>query len=159
MSLTRHDLQELMEEAVTSCLDHIEAGGIPFVGVVANDEGYVSGPGFNLVHQTRAPSAHAEIVAMRQALQDLDRTDLKGFSLLATGEPCGLCYRFALQQGIARIYVAVDADTAADLGFDYRESYRALGIDRSQLTQLVTSLPVENGLEPFKRYLKRNAHI
>ena len=159
MSLPAHELENLMTDAVGHCIEHVEAGGIPFVGVVADDEGYVSEPGFNLVHQTRDPSAHAEIVAMRQALRDLDRTDLKGLSLLATGEPCGLCYRFALQQGISQIYVAVDADTAANLGFDYRDSYQALRIDRTHLSKLVTSLPVENGLEPFKRYLQRHARI
>ncbi|MCI2266023.1 deaminase [Sediminivirga luteola] len=156
MSLSIRELEVLMEDAVAHCIDHVEAGGIPFVGVLADNHGYVSAPGVNLVHQTRDPSAHAEIVAMRQALRDLDRTDLKGVSLLATGEPCGLCYRFALQQGISQIYVAVDAGTTAQLGFDYRKSYQALRIDHSDLRGLVTALPVKNGLEPFTRYLELN---
>lgn len=145
------DVTTLMRAAVRHGLVHVEAGGLPFVGVVVGD-GYVSDHGVNRVLETGDPSAHAEIVAVRRALQDLGRRDLHGLTLLATGEPCGLCYRVALEQGIGRIYVAVDADTVADLGFDYRRSYE--GIDRSRLAALVTRLSVEGALEPFHRYLQ-----
>ncbi len=148
-------LTELMTEAVAHSLSHVEAGGLPFVGVVVGSD-HVSGFGVNRVGETGDPSAHAEIVAMRATLDDLGVADLGGRFLLATGEPCGLCYRFAVEQRIEKVYVAVDSDTVAEWGFDYRRSYRDLGVDRVRINGFATPLPVPNGLEPFKSYLHIN---
>lgn len=144
------DLAALMAEAVEFAVRHVAGGGLPFVGVLADDRGRVGGFGVNEVMETGDPRAHAEIVAMRAAQRD--GVDLRGLQLLATGEPCGLCYRFAFEAGIGAVHVAVDADTVAAHGFDYRDSYPAFGIDRDALTHLIHPLPVERGLEPFTRY-------
>jgi tRNA(Arg) A34 adenosine deaminase TadA len=141
-----------MEEAVEFGVRHVESGGLPFVGVILGKDGYISSPGVNLVHETGDPSAHAEIVAMRTAMRDQGFIDLSGTWLLATGEPCGLCYRFALDNRVGRIYVALDSDIVSDQGFDYRSSYAAAGIDRARLADIVHRLPVERGLEPFQRF-------
>jgi len=153
VSLPHGQLTALMTDAVAFSVQHVNAGGLPFVGLVVDEAGYISEYGVNQVQQSGDPSAHAEIVAMRATLRQLSRTDLTGMCLLATGEPCGLCYRFALQHSIEKIYVAVDDDTVAVWGFDYRASYRAFSIDRSELSEVVVPLPVPNGLEPFDRYL------
>jgi guanine deaminase len=146
-------LRGFMEAAVEFTIRHVESGGLPFVGVLVGDDGYVSDHGVNLVQETADPSAHAEIVAMRAAIRDRGSSDLQGTSLLATGEPCGRCYRFAFDRGVDRVYIAVDADTVADWGFDYRHTYPTFGVDRSQLTGIAHRLPVARGLEPFERFL------
>jgi tRNA(Arg) A34 adenosine deaminase TadA len=154
---THAELLALLEEAVEFGVRHVEFGGLPFVGVILGKDGYISSPGVNLVHETGDPSAHAEIVAMRTAMRDQGCDDLSGTWLLATGEPCGLCYRFALDNGVGRIYVAVDSDIVAGQGFDYRGSYAAYGIDRARLAGTVHRLPVKRGLEPFQRFLSLRA--
>ena len=58
-------LVEVMNQAVERCVEHVEAGGLPFVGVVVDDSGIISNFGVNRVRETRDPSAHAEIVAKR----------------------------------------------------------------------------------------------
>lgn len=156
MSWSNEQLTSLMRDAVAFSVRHVERGGIPFVGVVIDESGYVSEYGVNQVRETGDPTAHAEIVAMRATIRSRHLADLRGMSLLATGEPCGICYRFALDQRIERVYVAVDSDAVAAWGFDYRESYRRLGADRAKLADLVTPLPVTDGLKPFERYLKVN---
>ncbi|HEX5542779.1 MAG TPA: nucleoside deaminase [Micromonospora sp.] len=153
MSWTDTELVRLMEDAVEFSIRHVEAGGLPFVGVLIGDNGYISSPGVNLVHETRDPTAHAEIVAMRAALRNRGGSGLPGTWLLATGEPCGLCYRFAIDHRVERVYVAVDSNTVAEQGFDYRDSYPAFGINRSDLADIVHRLPVPRGLEPFERFL------
>ena len=50
MSWTDAELAGLMEDAVEFSIRHVEAGGLPFVGVLIGDDGYVSAPGVNLVH-------------------------------------------------------------------------------------------------------------
>lgn len=144
----------LMQDAVAFSVRHVEAGGMPFVGVLIGDDGYVSSPGVNLVQETGDPTAHAEIVAMRTAMRDRTRSNLQRTWLVATGEPCGLCYRFALDHQVERVYVAVDSDTVAEHGFDYRGSYSAFQIDRSAFTDAVHHLPVPGALEPFERFRK-----
>lgn len=160
MSRTSPDvLAEVMEQAVERCVEHVEAGGLPFVGVVVDDSGIISDFGVNRVRETRDPSAHAEIVAMREVLEEDGREDLTGTALLATGEPCGLCYRFALDHGIEAIYVAVDRDVVAEWGFDYRTSYPSLGITDELRSAVFNHLPTERGSEPFSRYLQtQNNH-
>ncbi|MET3923225.1 deaminase [Arthrobacter sp. UYEF20] len=153
MNRTHAELLGLMEEAVEFGVRHVEAGGLPFVGVLVGPDGYVSAPGVNLAHETGDPSAHAEIVAMRAAMRGQGLSDLQGTWLLATGEPCGLCYRFAIDHRVGRIYVAVDSDIVAEQGFDYRGGYAAYGIDRTQLADMMHRLPVEHGLDPFQRFM------
>ena len=156
MSLTTEQLTQAMESAVQHSIDHVEAGGLPFVGVVLDQAGEVSGHGVNEVARTRDPTAHAEIMAMRQTMRDKGLTELAGHALLATGEPCGICYRFALDHGIEHVYVAVDAEQVAAFGIDYRSSYPALGIDRDSLSEFISPLPVAQGSTPFTRYLNIN---
>jgi tRNA(Arg) A34 adenosine deaminase TadA len=158
MSHTMIELQAVMEDAVDECITHVDRGGLPFVGVLVNNTGVISGFGVNRVRETGDPTAHAEIVAMRDAMATQGLENLAGTSLLATGEPCGLCYRFAIDHQVETIFVAVDRDAVADWGFDYRTSYQALGISDDQRAGLIHHLPVERGVEPFARYLQANTN-
>lgn len=139
-------LEALMADAVEVSIRHVESGGIPFVGLLVAGDGWVSDPGVNLVRETGDPTAHAEIVAIRKAVKDRGRSGLEGVTLLATGEPCALCYRVAASHGIATVCFAVGRDTAAEWGFDYRAGYRL------PLAVTAQHLPVERGLAPFTRY-------
>lgn len=91
---------------------------------------------------------------MRDAMSRLKCSDLSGTVLLATGEPCGLCYRFAQNCGVDAIYVAVDREEAASWGFDYRSSYALFGITDDMRAQFYRALPVPDRYEPFARYLE-----
>lgn len=154
MSATDTVLRSVMDHAVEACTAHVDAGGLPFVGVVINETGEViSGLGVNQVPETGDPMEHAEVVAMREAMTRHDLDNLTGKVLLATGEPCGLCYRYAIDHGIETIYVAVDRDEVAALGFDYRSSYPAFGITDDHRDVLFRRLPSERGTNPFTRYL------
>jgi len=146
-------LKALMADVVEVGVRHVESGGLPFVGLLVADDGWVSDPGVNLVRETGDPTAHAEIVAIRKAIQARGRSSLEGVTLLATGEPCALCYRVAAIHGIAFVCCAVGRDTAAEWGFDYRVGYGAAETDRSPLAATAQHLAVKRGLVPFTRYL------
>ncbi|WJV48111.1 nucleoside deaminase [Streptomyces flavofungini] len=145
-------LTALMAGAVEACVRRVESGGVPFVGVLVAADGWVSDPGVNLVHETGDPTAHAEVVALRQAARDRGSAALRGATLLATGEPCALCYRVADTHGIAAVRFAVDRDTAAAWGFDYRAGYAAEATDRLPLAAAARRLAVDGALAPFIRY-------
>lgn len=89
---------------------------------------------------------------MRDALATRGLDTLAGTVLLATGEPCGLFYRFAIAHGVDEIHVAVDRDDVARFGFDYRASYPALGISDAIRDALFRPLPAERDTEPFIRF-------
>lgn len=147
-----------MAQAVDACTAHVAGGGLPFVGVLVNAHAErVSGFGVNRVAETGDPTAHAEIVAMRDAMLRQGLHTLSGYTLLATGEPCGLCYRYAIDHGIERIYVAVDRDHVARFGLDYRTSYPAFGITPAERDSRYRPLPVAHRTEPFTHYLHRHA--
>ena len=145
-----------MATAVDASVQHVESGGLPFVGVVITTDGWISAPGVNLVRETGDPSAHAEIVAMRQTIQERGRDSLRDATLLATGEPCALCYRFAAGHQVGAVRYAVDRDTAAQWGFDYRAGYQHLGTDQLALCRDSRHLPVAQGLRPFITYLQHH---
>ncbi|MFD9905571.1 deaminase [Streptomyces sp. NPDC059063] len=151
-------LTALMADAVETCVRRVESGGVPFVGLLVATDGWISDPGVNLVHETGDPSAHAEIVALRQAVRDRGHCALRGATLLATGEPCALCYRVAAAHGVAAVHFAVDRDTAAAWGFDYRAGYEADATDRLPLAAAARHLAVDRGLAPFIRYLELHRH-
>lgn len=151
-------LTALMADAVETCVRRVESGGVPFVGLLVADDGWVSDLGVNLVDETGDPTAHAEIVALRQAVRARGRAALRGATLLATGEPCALCYRVAAAHGIGAVRFAVDRDTAAAWGFDYRAGYDAAATDRLPLAAAARHLVVERGLAPFVRYLDLHRH-
>ncbi|GAA5206354.1 nucleoside deaminase [Streptomyces thinghirensis] len=153
MSADTSRLTALMADAVETCVRRVESGGVPFVGLLVADDGWFSDPGVNLVDETGDPTAHAEIVALRKAVRARGRAALQGATLLATGEPCALCYRVAAAHGIAAVRFAVDRDTAAAWGFDYRAGYAVDATDRLPLAATARPLPVERGLAPFVRYL------
>lgn len=94
-----------------------------------------------------------DVVAMRDAITTHSLDTLAGTMLLATGEPCGLCYRSAIDHGIDTVYVAVDRDEVADLGFDYRASYPGFGITDTRRSELIRLLAVDRGIDPFTHYL------
>jgi tRNA(Arg) A34 adenosine deaminase TadA len=93
--------------------------GQPFGAVVVQD-GRIVGEGCNLVPSTCDPSAHAEIVALRDACQALGRTTLEGCTMYASCEPCAMCRAALHLTRIARLVFAASAEQAAAHGFDAR---------------------------------------
>jgi tRNA(Arg) A34 adenosine deaminase TadA len=151
--MSREDvLTRLLVAAVAHSRCHVERGGIPFVGVVVSTDGVVSGYGVNQVHQTGDPTAHAEIVALRDIAAGHGADAVRGATLLATGEPCTLCYRSAADSGIERVIYAVDQDTAADWGFDYRGGRDSLTPAQRGLVERAEHRPVTEHLAPFVSY-------
>jgi tRNA(Arg) A34 adenosine deaminase TadA len=98
------------------------AGG-PFGAVVVKD-GKIIGEGHNRVIGTNDPTAHGEIVAIRDACARLGHFSLQGCEIHTTGEPCPMCLGAIHWARIRRIYYGFSITDAATIGFDDREFYR-----------------------------------
>ena len=91
--------------------------GGPFGAVVVHD-GRIVGEGWNRVLTTGDPTAHAEIVAIREACARVGSFRLDGAEIFATSEPCPMCLGAILWARIGHLYYANSRDDAAAIGFD-----------------------------------------
>ena len=96
-----------MREALAEARRAAQQGDIP-VGAVAVREGQVVGRGHNRREHDRDPTAHAEIIALRQAAQTLGGWRVVGVTLYATLEPCAMCAGAAVQARLPRLVWAAD---------------------------------------------------
>ena len=96
-----------MEEALRCAQRALEAGEVP-VGAVVVCDGRVVGRGWNRNLTDFDPSAHAEIVALREAGQNLGNHRLGGCELFATIEPCAMCAVAAIHARVRRLVYGAD---------------------------------------------------
>jgi len=120
---------ELMRRAIALALENVRSGrGGPFAALIAKD-GRVIAEGTNCVTARNDPTAHAEIVAIREACAVLKNFQLAGCELYTTCEPCPMCLGAIYWARPARVYFAGVAADAAAAGFDdafiYEELKRA----------------------------------
>lgn len=149
---TDPQLVEYVHQAVRLSSEHVARGGIPFTGLVVGRRGELLGTGVNTVSEDRDATAHAEIVALRAAAKQHGLRAVAGSTLIASGEPCALCYMAALHFGVQHIVYAADRHMAARAGFDYADSYRIFATDPTQWPLRVTALPVEGSERPFDEW-------
>lgn len=154
----RTDTSELMDyahEAIRLSSEHVAQGGIPFSGVVVGN-GRILGTGFNRVREDNDPTAHAEVVALREATTRHGIRAVAGATLIASGEPCAMCYMAALYAGVGHIVHAADRRTAARYGFDYTSSYSIFAEDPANWSLKVTALQLPEAEKPFQDFLTRS---
>ena len=109
---------EFMRRAITLALENVRLGrGGPFAALVAKD-GRVIAEGANSVTSTNDPTAHAEIVAIREACRVLKNFQLAECDLYTTCEPCPMCLGAIYWARPARVFYAGLAADATDAGFD-----------------------------------------
>ena len=106
-----------MQDAIRLAIDGVNAGrGGPFGAVVVKD-GQIVGRGCNEVTSTNDPTAHAEVVAIRDACRRLGVFHLAGCELYASCEPCPMCLAAIYWAHIDRYYFGCTAADAAAAGF------------------------------------------
>jgi guanine deaminase len=151
MSVSRSDA-EWLADAVALASSNAVLGGGPFGAVVVAD-GEVLGRGVNRVTRDKDPTAHAEVVAIRQACANRHDFSLAGATLYTSCEPCPLCLSAALWARIDRVVYAADRYDAARGGFDDLLFYELFAQDRSQWETAVDAVPVPNAALPFDTWL------
>jgi guanine deaminase len=123
--ITEKDRQYL-GQAIALAKQGIEKGiGGPFGCIIVRD-GMVIGKGSNLVTSSNDPTAHAEVVAIRQACEQLGYYQLTGCDLYASCEPCPMCLGAIYWSRPRRVVYASTRYEAADAGFDDDLIYREI---------------------------------
>ena len=92
-----------MQQAIFLAKEAAVKGDVPVGALVVDDSGNVIGQGANLREQDTDPTAHAEIVAIRNAAKKIDNYRLDELTMVVTLEPCGMCAGAIAQSRIKRL--------------------------------------------------------
>lgn len=139
--------QDFMNEAIELAKAGVEEGlGGPFGAVVVKD-GQIIGRGQNRVLADADPTAHAEVVAIREACASLGSFQLEDCTLYTSCEPCPMCLGAIYWARPARMVYACTRDDASDIGFDdgfiYEEINRPLSERRIPTQQTMRRQSLE----------------
>lgn len=148
-----------LREAIRLSIEKMEGNeGGPFGAVIVRN-GEIVGRGWNRVTSTNDPTAHAEVVAIRDACSNLKSFSLAGCEIYSSCEPCPLCLAAIYWSRLNGIYFAATCDDAASAGFDDRNFYRELGKPAGD-----RSIPMEQALRDeacvaLKAWMKKEDRI
>ena len=92
-----------MQEAILLAKETAIKGDVPVGALVVDDAGTIIGIGANLREQDNDPTAHAEIVAIRNAASKIGNYRLDDLTMVVTLEPCGMCAGAILQSRLKRL--------------------------------------------------------
>ncbi|MER3444300.1 MAG: tRNA-specific adenosine deaminase [Meiothermus sp.] len=121
-----------MQEAARLALENVQSGlGGPFGAVVVKD-GQIIARGTNRVTRTNDPTAHAEVVAIREACRVLGTFDLSGCEVYTSCEPCPMCLSAIYWARIGKVYYGCTAQDAAAIGFADQFIYDELARPKSE---------------------------
>ena len=148
-------LDEAFSEAFHSVRNNV---GGPFGAVVVLD-GKIIGRGGNRVSSQNDPTAHAEIVAIRDACRNIQNFDLAGADLYATCEPCPMCLSAIYWANIQSVYYCSTRHDAASIGFKDNHIYEELNLppEQRKISFLHVSHPLSVDL--FREWSEKNDKI
>jgi tRNA(adenine34) deaminase len=105
-----------MRDAIAIASSATSSGDVPVGALVINKDGIVIGKGFNEREANNDPTAHAEIVAIRNAASRLQNSRLDGCTLIVTLEPCAMCAGAIAQSRISRVIFGAWDEKAGAVG-------------------------------------------
>ncbi len=141
-----------MQEAIALSLQGPkENKGGPFGAVVVKD-GKIVGRGSNQVTSTLDPTAHAEVVAIRDACRNLNSFQLDGCELYTSCEPCPMCLGAIYWARPDKVYYANTREDAALINFDDSMIYDELGKDFGQRKIPFIQLGRNEALKAFEEW-------
>jgi tRNA(Arg) A34 adenosine deaminase TadA len=115
-----------LREAIALALESVRIGDGPFGAVIVRD-GQSIGCGTNRMTVINDPTAHAEVVAIREACRQFNTFSLKGCDVYANCEPCPMCLAALYLARVERVYYGSTRADAAAVGFDGEFLYQELG--------------------------------
>ena len=105
-----------MQAALSLAKVAADKGDVPVGAIVVNEAGEILGTGQNLREQNNDPTAHAEIVALRNASEKFGSWRLADLTIVVTLEPCAMCAGAILQSRIKRLVFAAWDEKAGAVG-------------------------------------------
>ncbi len=143
-----------MKRAIELSIESVSGGGGPFGCVIVKDEKIVS-EGSNKVTSNNDPTAHGEIVAIREACKKINNFSLNGYELYSSCEPCPMCLSAIYWARINKIYYANTRIDAQKIDFDdsliYSEFKKSIDKRKIPMIQMMRS----EALKAFELWNKK----
>ena len=144
--------EDLMREAIDLAAEKMRAGlGGPFGALVVKD-GTVIARGFNKVTSDNDPTAHAEVIAIREACKVLGSFSLEGCEIYSSCEPCPMCLAAIYWARIDRIFFANSRADAAAIGFDDDRLYREISKPLSKRSLPIAQIEMAEARAVFREW-------
>jgi len=132
--------KQFMERAIELSIESVKNGGGPFGCVIVKDNKIIA-EGLNRVTLNKDPTAHGEIVAIRDACKKLNNFSLKGCELYSNCEPCPMCLSAIYWARIEKIYYANTREDAQKIDFDdsfiYSEFHKNINERKISMFQMM----------------------
>lgn len=144
-----------MRQAIAIAKNGMLTGnGGPFGCVIVKD-GKIVGQGSNMVLKTKDPTAHAEVVAIREACKNLNNFQLEGCEVYTSCEPCPMCLGAIFWARPAKVYYACTKEDAADAGFDDDFIYQEIEVTPEKRQIPMIALMREESLKTFELWKEK----
>lgn len=148
-----------MKRAVELSRENMRAGaGGPFGAVIVKNDKII-GEGWNQVTSTNDPTAHAEVVAIRNACKNLSNFDLDGAEIYTSCEPCPMCLSAIYWARLGKIYYGNTRKDAADIQFDDDFIYDEIPKSIDQRKIPMSQCGHSEALEVFKEWSEKQDKI
>jgi len=146
-------MTEPMKKAIELSIENVVSGnGGPFGCVIVSEDNSIISIGQNEVTKTNDPSAHAEIVAIRNACKKQNTPFLKNCTIYSSCEPCPMCYGAIKWAKIDKIYYCNTREDAKKIGFDDNFIYDQIIQNKQNMCQLKDP----NGIKAFEKWTLSN---
>ena len=149
---------EFMSRAITLSIESVYKGGGPFGSLIVKDNKIIS-EGFNQVTSANDPTAHGEIVAIRNSCKILKSFSLKGCDLYTSCEPCPMCMSAIYWARIDNVYYANTRDDAKKIDFDDSLIYEQLTKSIKERKIRMTQLMRNEALKAFELWDKKTDKV
>jgi tRNA(Arg) A34 adenosine deaminase TadA len=147
--------EKFMKEAIKVALNGMDQNeGGPFGCVIVKD-GKIIGRGNNKVTSTNDPTAHAEVIAIREACKNLNSFQLEGCELYTTCEPCPMCLGAIYWARPQKVYFGSNHVDAANIGFDDEFIYKEIPLPYDKRSIPFVQLGRDIALEPFQKWMEK----
>ena len=143
-----------MKRAIELSVENVNNGGGPFASVIVKDNKIIA-EGSNKVTLSNDPTAHGEIVAIREACKKINNFSLNGTELYSTCEPCPMCLSAIYWARINKIYYANTRDDAQKIDFDDSLIYTELKKNIDQRKILMIQMMRDEALKAFELWNKK----
>ena len=149
---------KFMQREIELSIESIKSGGGPFGSVIVKDDKIVS-EGMNRVTVSNDPTAHGEIVAIRDACKKLNTFDLSNSYLYSSCEPCPMCMSAIYWSRINKVYYANTRDDAKKIDFDDSFIYSEISKMNKDRSISMEQILRDEALKAFEMWHKKTDKI
>lgn len=151
-------LNTFLKQAIDLAVENVRRNGGPFAALVVKD-GIVIAAGTNQVTRANDPTAHAEIVAIREACRVLGDFQLAGCDIYTSCEPCPMCLGAIYWARPARVFYAATHEEAAAAGFDDGFIYKEIGVAPGERAIPMVRMEDPHANRPFEEWAAKAGKV